>query len=181
MERPVVNERPPGIVAKSLGSMFDRVLKTMFYVASLISLVIFFSTCTELFLRYFFNLPQIWAVEVTEYAMLYMTFLGAAWLLKEDRHVKIDLLFAFIGLRSQALLNSLSAILGAIVCAVLLFYGVWSTWHHYVNGLTTFSAMEPLKWPFLIVIPFGSLLLLVQFLRNARAQWGRYRSPGATE
>lgn len=171
----------PGTAAGWWGSVFDRVLKTMFYLASLLNVVIFFSTCTELFLRYFFNLPQIWAVEVTEYAMLYMTFLGAAWLLKEDRHVKIDLLFAFIRPRTQALLNAVSALLGAVVCVVLLSYGSWSTWHHYVKGLTTFSAMQPLKWPFLVVIPFGSLLLLVQFLRNANIQWGRYRSPDASE
>jgi TRAP-type C4-dicarboxylate transport system permease small subunit len=148
----------------------------MFFVASGLSLVIFFSTCIELFMRYFFNRPQIWAVEVTEYTMLYITFLGAAWLLREEGHVKIDLLLSFLAPRSQAFLNSITSLLGAVVCSVIAFYGSWSTWLHYQKGLTTFSAMELLKWPFLIVIPFGSLLLLIQFVRSVFSYWKKFKS-----
>jgi len=157
-------------------SIFDRAIDMIFYVASGLNLVICFSVCTELFMRYFFNRPQIWAVEVTEYAMLYITFLGAAWLLKEEGHVRLDILFMFLKPKSQALLNSITSILGVIVCSVLVFFGIWSTWLHYQKGLTTFSAMELLKWPFLIVIPFGSLLLLIQFIRSAFCYWEKFKS-----
>ena len=161
---------------KGFNTIFDRVIDIMFYAASGLSLVIFFGTCIELFMRYFFNRPQIWAVEVTEYAMLYITFLGAAWLLREEGHVRIDLLLSFLSPKSQAFLTSITSILGAIVCSVIAFYGSWSTWVHYQKGLTTFSAMELLKWPFLIVIPFGSFLLLIQFIRSAFAYWEKFKS-----
>ena len=161
---------------KRFSSIFDRIVDVMFYVGSGLGLVIFFSVCTELFMRYFFNRPQIWAVEVTEYAMLYITFLGAAWLLREEGHVRLDILFMFLKPRSQALLNSITSILGVIVCSVLVFFGIWSTWLHYQKGLTTFSAMELLKWPFLIVIPFGSLFLLIQFIRSAFSYWAKFKA-----
>jgi TRAP-type C4-dicarboxylate transport system permease small subunit len=161
---------------KKFDNIFDRMVDVMFFVASGLSLVIFFSTCIELFMRYFFNRPQIWAVEVTEYTMLYITFLGAAWLLREEGHVKIDLLLSFLAPRSQAFLNSITSLLGAVVCSVIAFYGSWSTWLHYQKGLTTFSAMELLKWPFLIVIPFGSLLLLIQFVRSVFSYWKKFKS-----
>ena len=163
-------------VLTRFNSIFDRAIDMMFYVASGSSLVIFFSTCTEIFMRYFFNRPQIWSVEVTEYAMLYITFLGASWLLREEGHVRIDLLVTFLKPKSQALLNSITSILGGIVCSALVFYGSWSTWLHYQKGLYTFSAMELLKWPFIIVIPFGSLLLLIQFARSAYAYWEKFKS-----
>jgi TRAP-type C4-dicarboxylate transport system permease small subunit len=115
-------------------------------------------------------------VEVTEYAMLYLTFLGAAWLLREEGHVRLDILFVLLKPRSRALLNSVTSILGVIVCLVLAFYGTWSTWLHYQKGLCTFSAMELLKWPFIIVIPFGSLMLLIQFARSAYASWWKFKS-----
>jgi TRAP-type C4-dicarboxylate transport system permease small subunit len=127
-------------------------------------------------MRYFLNRPQIWAVEVTEYAMLYLTFLGSAWLLREEGHVRLDIIDVFLNPRSKALLNSITSVLGAIVFLVLLFFGTWSTWAHYQKGLRTFSAMEILKWPFLIVIPFGSLLLLIQFLRRAHDYWKEFKS-----
>jgi TRAP-type C4-dicarboxylate transport system permease small subunit len=157
-------------------TIFDRVIDIMFYAASGLSLVIFCSVCTELFMRNLFNRPQIWSVEVTEYAMLYLTFLGTAWLLREEGHVRLDILFVLLKPPSQILLNSVTSIFGAIVCSVLTFYGTWSTWLHYQKGLHTFSAMELLKWPFLIVIPFGSLLLLIQFVRSAFAYWEEFKS-----
>ncbi len=161
---------------KRFNSVFDRMVDIMFYAASGLGSVIFFSVCIELFMRNLFNHPQIWSVEVTEYAMLYITFLGAAWVLKEEGHVRVDILLLLINPKSQALLNSITSILGVIVCAVLVFYGTWSTWLHYQKVLYTFTAMELLKWPFLIVIPFGSFLLLIQFIRSAFAYWGKFKS-----
>jgi TRAP-type C4-dicarboxylate transport system permease small subunit len=148
----------------------------MFYLACGMAMVIFISICIEIFMRYFLNRPQIWAVEVTEYAMLYLTFLGAAWLLREEGHVRLDIIFVLLKPRSQALLSCLTSIFGIIVFSVLVFYGTWSTWLHYQKGLRTFSVMEILKWPFLVVIPFGSLLLLIQFIRRTYGYWEEFRS-----
>jgi TRAP-type C4-dicarboxylate transport system permease small subunit len=120
-------------------------------------------------------------VEVTEYAMLYITFLGASWLLREEGHVRVDILILLLKPESQALLSSLTSILGVIVCSVLVFYGAWSTWLHYQKELYTFTAMELLKWPFLIIIPFGSLLLLIQFVRSAYVYWEKFKSYKAAE
>ena len=60
-------------VLTRFNSFFDRAIDVMFYVATGMTLVIFFSVCIELFMRNFFNRPQIWSVEVTEYTMLYIT------------------------------------------------------------------------------------------------------------
>ncbi len=150
-------------VFKGFKHRFNRFIDMMFYLATVMILVIFFSTCIEIFLRFFFNRPQIWTVEVTEYAMLYMTFLGAAWLLREEGHVRVDIILLFIKPKWQALLQGITSIFGIIICLVLMFYGTWSTWIHYQKRLYTFTAMELLKWPFLIIIPFGSLLLFIQF------------------
>ena len=176
---PILNANQNEVEMKVLtrfNSIFDRTIDMVFYVASGLSLVIFFSTCIEIFMRFFLNRPQIWSVEVTEYTMLYITFLGTAWLLRKEEHVKIDLIFIFLNPKSKALLNSITSILGVIVGSVLVFYGAWSTWLHYQKELYTFTAMELLKWPFLIIIPFGGLLLLIQFVRRAYAYWKEFKS-----
>lgn len=161
---------------KRFDTIFDRMIRILFHVASGLSLVIVFSTCTEILMRYFLNRPQIWAVEVTEYTMLYITFLGSAWLLREEGHVKMDILIVYLKPKSQALLNSITSVLGVMVCSVLVFFGIWRTWLHYQKGVTTFTAMEVLMWPILIVIPFGCLLLLIQFVRRAYASWKDFKS-----
>ncbi len=162
-------------------TVFDRIINIMFYAACGLIMAIFFSVCAELFMRNLFNRPQIWSVEVSEYAMLYITFLGAAWLLREEGHVRVDIVLDLLKPRSQSLLNGITFFFGIIVCAVLVVYGAWSTWLHYQKGLRTFTALTPMKWPFLIIIPLGSLMLLIQFIRSTRRYWKNFASQKRAE
>jgi C4-dicarboxylate transporter DctQ subunit len=168
-------------VLTRFNAIFDRVIDTMFYVACGLTVVLFLSVCAELFMRNLFNRPQIWSVEVSEYAMLYITFLGAAWLLREEGHVRVDIVLDLLKPRSQSLVNGITFLFGIIVCSVLAFYGTWITWLHYQKGLHTFTALKLLKWPFLSVIPFGSLMLIIQFIRSAHRYWKSFKSQEGAE
>ena len=52
-------------------------------VAMVVLGLIIFSVCLEIIMRYFLNWPLVWVVELTEYGLLHVTFLGAAWLLRQ--------------------------------------------------------------------------------------------------
>lgn len=150
---------------------FDHALNILLYAAAGLILVCLVAVCTEVLMRYFLNRPLIWVVEVTEYTILYTTFLAAARLLKEEGHVKIELVVDALKPRAQALLNAITSMLGIVVCLVLVFFGTWSTVVHFREDIPTFTAMEIPKWPFLMIIPFGSFLLLIQFVRRAYEYW----------
>ncbi|MFC2014272.1 TRAP transporter small permease subunit [Chloroflexota bacterium] len=156
--------------------IFDRGLGLLAYVASSLLLVSWFIVCLEVFMRYSLNRPLTWVVEATEYILLYVTLLGAAWLLKEDGHIKLDLVLNRMNPRTQAVLNFTTSLLGAVTCLVIAWYGTQSTIMHYQESLRTFTALELLKWPFLIVIPFGIFLLFIQFARRAYGCWGKMHS-----
>ena len=48
------------------------------------------SICVDVFLRYFFGRPLMGSTELTEYALVYITFLGAAWAVPRGAHIDID-------------------------------------------------------------------------------------------
>ena len=50
-------------------------------------------------MRYFLNRPLVWVLELTEYALLWVTFLGAAWLLRQGGHVQVDVIVDFMSRR----------------------------------------------------------------------------------
>ena len=50
--------------------------------ATLIFVAMMLVVCAEVLLRYGFNSPISWVVEISEYALLWITFLGAAWVLR---------------------------------------------------------------------------------------------------
>ena len=55
----------------------------------------------EVFLRTFFNRPQEWVMELSEYALLYITFLSAAFVLKKEGHIVVDLVTCRLNVKKR--------------------------------------------------------------------------------
>jgi len=127
-------------------------------------------------MRYFLNRPTVWTVEVTEYALLFLTFLGAAWVLKNEGHVRRDAVLNRLNPINRALLLTITSAIGAIVCLVLFLVTAESTYDVFQRGVHIASVLEPPKALILGVIPIGSFLLFIQFLRMARGNLRSWRA-----
>lgn len=77
--------------------------------------------------RYFFGAPILWATEISEAAILYITFLGTERVLRGDSHVKVDILLSRIGGRNRKVLDFVSSCMGLAVSATLRIFGVLVT------------------------------------------------------
>lgn len=151
---------------KKLNSFFDGIIDGMAFLAGLLLLFTIFSICYEVLIRYFLMRPSTWSVEITEYILLYITFLGAPWLLKQKGHVKVDVVLNMLNIRTQRILNLITSLLGAIICLVLFWFGVLTTADHFMRKIPVIKSLEVPKFILLAVIPFGSLLLCIQFIRQ---------------
>ena len=134
------------------------------------------SVTLDVILRYFFNRPQFWVGELAEYSLLYITFAGTAWVLKRDSHVKIDILNTILSPRHLCILNFISGIIGIFVCSVLTYYGTKVTWDHFERGMYNPTLMEFPKGPLLLIIPVGTFLLLIEFIRRTLKNFGELRT-----
>ena len=146
--------------------LFDRLLDILVVLAIIILVFGWLSVCFEVFMRYFVGKPQIWVIEIVEYILLYTCFLGAAWLLREDGHVKVDVLLNLLNPGNQALLNAITSGLAAILWLLLTWYTGGSTVKAFKMGLYTPTILEIPKAPLYAVMPIGSFLLFVQFSRR---------------
>ncbi|MFC2032757.1 TRAP transporter small permease [Chloroflexota bacterium] len=120
----------------------------------------------EIALRFILNSPTQWVFPITTYALLFITFFIAPWLLREDKHIKMDVVIAGLNPRTRSVLNIITSILGVISCLLLTWYGGKATWQHLQIGFVFASPPFWLKWPFLAVIPVCSFLLFIGFLRR---------------
>ena len=117
--------------------------------------------------RYFFNRPLIWVTEIDEYLMVYVTFLGTAWLLRDNGHVRVDIIYNFIGKKARFFLELLHSAIGIIVSLVFIVNGSFMTLDHFKKGIYNPTILEIPMWIVLIIIPLGGLFLLCQFIRDA--------------
>jgi TRAP-type C4-dicarboxylate transport system permease small subunit len=151
---------------KKLLSIFDRTMNGMAFLAGVILIFIMLSVCMEVILRDVFSTPQMWVTQVTECLLLYITFLGSAWLLREEGHVKVDILLSRLRPRTGAFLGIISSFIGVIVSVVITICGSTLTWRYLVKGMYTPTVMEIPLAAILVIIPVGSLMLLIQFIRR---------------
>jgi C4-dicarboxylate transporter, DctQ subunit len=121
--------------------------------------------CAEVVMRYGFNRPLTWVVEISEYALLWMTFLGTAWVLREGGHVRVDILMHLLSPAALRVCGLISAAAGLAASLVLVVFGLTTTWTAFVRGSFKSTGLDIPTWLVLVIIPVGGFLLLLRFLR----------------
>ena len=78
-------------------------------------LLIDFLVVYETVARYGFNRPPIWVLEVTSYLLLYIVFLGAAYTLQEDGHVRVEFVAACFPPKAQRVILVLADLFACLL------------------------------------------------------------------
>ena len=150
---------------KGFWRLFDRLLDVMAFLAGVAMTFITVAICYEVVMRYFFMRPSIWVVQTCEYGLLWIVFLGTTWLLREEGHVAVDIMYSRLKDKSRPFLNLVTFSLAGIACSVVVVFGALYTCESIVHGITDVRAVTVPKYAVFIIIPTGSLLLSIQFFR----------------
>jgi TRAP-type C4-dicarboxylate transport system permease small subunit len=159
---------------KRILHLLDKTMEGMTFAAGGLLVFIMLAVCADVLLRTFFRIPQMWVTEVTEVLLLYITFLASAWLLRDEGHVRVDILINRLKPRTVAFLGIISSLIGVLVSLVLTVFGTTVTWDYHLRGVYTPTAMEFPVWLILLVIPVGSAALFFQFLRRLVRNFGGF-------
>jgi TRAP-type C4-dicarboxylate transport system permease small subunit len=147
-----------------LDGMLRRLETLLAVLAGLLLLFITVSICVTIALRTL-NLPvPLWSVQFNEYALLWITFLGGAWLLRKKRHVSLDLLTRRLSDSNLPILSALHAGLGLLVCGCLTWICGAVVWDHFQRGIVDVRAVDVPKHWILAVVFFGFLILTLEFM-----------------
>ena len=133
-------------------------------VAAAMIVFMMLAICYSVMTRFLWNRPVPWIVEVSSYLMLYITFLGMAWLQGKDGHVRIDLFLTNAKPRTLARLDVLTSLGGAAVGLVLAWKGAGVTVDYYLRGVTVIGILNTPQWLLMGIIPIGGTLLFLEFI-----------------
>jgi C4-dicarboxylate transporter DctQ subunit len=156
--------------------VLDKAIDSFALVAVLVLVFIVVIVLMEIILRYFLNQPTLWTYEVTEYTLLWLTFLGTAWTLKEDGHVIVDLVPNALKPRPRNILFIVVSILGIIVCLIYTVYGIRVVADLLERGRIVSSVLRPEAWMLFIIIPLGNILLTLQFIRRTQGYFKKLKA-----
>jgi len=146
-----------------LESWFDRFSDVMGWVAGVLNLVMLLNVFYDAIARYFFNTGSI-ALQEMEWHLFSMVFLfGIAYALKEDGHVRVDVLYDRFSPRWKAIVNIGGALLLLLPLSILIIEGsIWYVHEAFTSGeISGDPGGLTHRWLIKTVIPASFVFLLV--------------------
>ena len=109
--------------------------------------------------------PFAWLFTSAEYGLLYMTMLGAPWLVREKGHVHIELLTAALPTGLRRLLSRAVAAACVLVCVILTWKGAELVMTNIARGDFDTRAYYFPRWLLTIAFPLSFGMMAVEFSR----------------
>lgn len=111
-------------------------------------------------LRYIFGMPIKGTVELEEFMLVVVVFLGLSYTAVQKRHVRIDFIVDRFSQGGQSVINSLTSLLSTVLCLLMVWRGgVWA--HSNLSHSNTSVLLQIPIFIFAGVAVFGSALLLL--------------------
>jgi TRAP-type C4-dicarboxylate transport system permease small subunit len=149
------------------GRLLDAVITVFAVVAVAVLVALAACVSLEVVMRYLVGMPTRWVNEFSEYALLWLAFLAGAWILREEAHVKVEMLTDALSLAWQRRLHMITSVLGAVICGLFCWVSAGYVWEVYQSGEVLFKSVLVQKWAVMAVMPPGLALLTFQFVRRA--------------
>ena len=155
---------------------FDRLIDVMAALAGALLVFITAAVCYTIGMRYLFTKTTIWIIPTAEYALLWIVFLATTWLLREGGHITTDLIYTHLNEKTKSSLDCVMYVIGGLTCVAMVFLGILHVCQCIAGRVTDVRAVTVPKAAVFIIIPIGSLLLTLQFLRMAWSKFVDIRS-----
>lgn len=150
---------------RALLKLYDGLITALAIFAGLMLVWLMVAIVVSVSMRNLGVQPFAWLFTSTEYAILYMTMLGAPWLVRRRGHVHIELLTAALPETPRRLLSRLVAAGCVLVCAWLAWRGVLLVQTNIARMDYDVRAYFFPRWLLSIAFPVGFGLMAIEFAR----------------
>ena len=163
-----------------LDTVFAWLIDALAVVASLLLLAMMLIICGDVFTRNVsvpgFSRGLAWSNEISELMLYLITMFAAPWLLREGRHIRVDILLRVLPKSWAYGCEWIADVTGLCCCLWMLWYGSAVTLKSYQDGAQSIKTLVMPEWWLMAPLPFCFALLAIEFVfrmrRLARAEVG---------
>jgi len=117
-------------------------------------------------LTYVFGKSDIFSVEISEYLLVLICFFSIAFVQKEDKHVKVDIVTEKFSLKKRQILEIFTSFLCLIFCIIVGWKAATVSIMNFQRNFYSTSLISFPMWIPYIIISYGFVMLTLQFLVN---------------
>ena len=133
----------------------------------------------EVVRRFVLDYSSLWGEETARYTFVYLTWIGAAYAIKNRAHIRIDLFSNALPPRGRALLNILASVCAIVFAGFALYWSLEPVTVSFRFGSVTDGLRITKAW-FLLAVPFGFALVLWRALQSLRIDLSDLRRGSVT-
>ena len=152
--------------------VWDRLLEAFALAACALIAGMTLTICLDVLLR---NVPLIpglqglyWSNELSETGLYLLTMLAAPWLLRQGRHIRVDILLRVIPKPVGWACEWISDAIAFACCVCVVIYGARATWESFSQGSISIKTLVMPEWWTLAPLPVAFALLAIEVLLRMR-------------
>jgi TRAP-type C4-dicarboxylate transport system permease small subunit len=149
----------------TVAALYWRLLELLAVVAGVLLSAMAFAIVVDVVMRNLGLQPPAHTLTLTEYGLLYVTMLGAPWLVREKGHVSIELVTAAVSPRTRFWLTRVVYVLCVLTCAVIFWFSLEVTIDHYQRHVIDVRSFDMPRWLLTASIPLSFGLMTIEFGR----------------
>lgn len=153
---------------KSVSELYGSLLKILFLAACGVLFLMMLMICVDVLLRNVALAKSLhglaWADEVSEYMLFLITMLAAPWLLRQGRHIRVDIVLRAMPARVGWYCEWAIDVAALACCGFMVVYGMKATYASYSTGMLTIKTLVTPEWWSLAPLPITFLLLGIELL-----------------
>lgn len=128
--------------------------------------------CADVLLRNVALIPGVdglaWSNELSETGLYLVTMLSAPWLLREGRHIRVDILLRVLPARTGWYCEWACDTIAFACCVIMVFYGASAAWDSFSQGSISIKTLVMPEWWVLAPLPAAFALLAIEVLFRMR-------------
>lgn len=164
---------------KAIAKGYNKVLGATNKIAAFLIIVLFVLICIQVFARFLPVPPVLWTTDFAIYCLVFLGFIGMAFLLRKGAHVAIDILVEALPLKAGHIVSIITCIIGAATSVFVAYIALDVTISQFTRGIFVNAALFNMpKWILLSVIPFGLWLTVIEFIVLMRKHFMELLRPG---
>jgi TRAP-type C4-dicarboxylate transport system permease small subunit len=169
-----------GKAMNTIYTLIDKAMQKVCGLSGLLAcLVIVFMTgavAAEVVLRQA-GLPAFgWTLELSEYGLVLVSFLGAPWVLRHQEHISVDIVIRHVRPTMSRILLTIADVTSAAACLILAWFATQVALEALQRGTILYNYFAIPQWLILAILPLGAILLTIEF---ALRIWRRLGDVGA--
>ena len=140
----------------------DRLSEWGGKITSILILAATAQVCYELVLRYVFNAPTTWGLEMTLYLCSTTYVISGAYATRYGAHIRVDIFYNRWTRRTRSIFDLVvTGFLFYFFTGVLVWQSTLWFWEAYADNLTSGTIWDPPIWPMRLIIVIGAVMLML--------------------